>query len=346
MQLREETSGNGRSAATARETSDFFDSPSNGRSARERDGRASRAAALGWFSVGLGVAELVAPRALGRLIGAPTHARARRTMRWFGLREVASGLLILSQKNPAPWLWGRVAGDLIDLATLGNASRSRGANSARLLAATAATVGVTLLDTMASLETSREASEDELEQGVTITKSLTIRKPVEEVYAFFRDFRNHARFMSHVSAVEVTGSRSRWHVRGPGGVEVSWESELTGERPQEALSWRALPNAPVPNDGSVTFFKAPGDRGTEIHVQLRYEPPLGTAGLTLARLFRGVPGVKLENDLRRLKQILETGEVVHSAASIHQGPHPARPSVQSEPAEFQRTVSGTERVSP
>ena len=100
-----------------------------------------------------------------------------------------------------------------------------------------------------------------------------------------------------------------------------------------------MPNSPVVNDGSVTFLKAPGDRGTEIHVQIRYEPPLGVAGLTLATLFRGVPEVKLENDLRRLKQILETGEVVHSAASIHQGPHPARPSVQSEPAEFQQTSS-------
>lgn len=339
MQIREETSGNGRSAEAEQQSIDFFDSPSNGRTARERDRRASRAAALGWFSLGLGVAELVAPRALGRLIGVPTNARARRTMRFFGLRELASGIMILSQRNPAPWLWGRVAGDLVDLATLGNASRSSSANSARLLAATAATVGVTLLDTMTSLESSTNGAEGAMEEGVTITKSLTIRRPVHEVYAFFRDFKNHARFMSHVSAVEVNGSRSRWHVRGPSGLEVTWESELTGERPEEAISWRSLPNSPVVNDGSVTFFKAPGDRGTEIHVQIRYEPPLGVAGLTLATLFRGVPEVKLENDLRRLKQILETGEVVHSAASIHQGPHPARPSAQSEPAEFQQTSS-------
>lgn len=344
MQLREEQSGNGRSA-DAEQSLDFFDSPSNGRTARERDRQTSRAAALGWFSVGLGVAELLAPRALGRLIGVPTHARAQRTLRLFGLREITSGVLILSQKRATPWLWSRVAGDLVDLAMLGTASRSSRANSARLLAATAATVGVTLLDTMASLDTVNHEDADTREQGVTVTKSMTIRRPVEEVYAFFRDFRNHARFMSHLSAVEVQGARSRWHARGPGGVELTWESELTGERAGEALSWRSLPNSPVLNDGAVTFLKAPGDRGTEIHVQIRYEPPLGLAGLTLAKLFGGIPAIKLENDLRRLKQILETGEVVHSAASIHQGPHPARPSAQSEPAEFQR-ISERERVNP
>lgn len=333
MQTREQTYGDDRSAGSEIEYLDFFDSASNGRRARERSQRALRAAGVGWFSVGLGLAELLAPSAVSRLIGAPTNARSRNTLRVMGLRELTSGILVLGGNQAAPGLWSRVAGDLIDLALLGKASK-RSVQQTRLLATTAAIVGVTVLDAMTALDASkaaRDENEGETEHSVIISKALTINRPSSEVYAFFRDFSNQPKFMSHISSVEVRGNRSRWHARGPAGMEVSWEAELVEDRPNELVSWKSLEGAPLENEGSVYFIDAPGDRGTEIHVEIRYEPPLGLAGFPLAKLFGAIPEQKLENDLRRLKQILETGEVVHSTASIHSGPHPAQPSERAEP---------------
>jgi len=329
MESFQETSGESRSDNGEGRYGDFFDSPGNGQRTREHTRRAMRAAGLGWFSVGLGAAELLAPRAVGRLIGARNDASSRKALRMLGLRELTSGILILTQKKPAPALWSRVVGDLMDLALLGTAGR-RSSRPTRLLAATAAVVGVTVVDAMTALDVSRHADSDHedgaLERSVSVNKALTINRPASEVYAFWRDFTNLPSFMSHVARVDVNGAHSRWQARGPAGVELSWEAELTEDRPNELIAWKSLPDALLENQGSVQFLDAPGGRGTEIHVQIRFELPLGLTGFTLGKLFSGIPEQKLENDLRRLKQILETGTVVRSDASIHAGPHPAQAS--------------------
>lgn len=299
----------------------------NGGTNGHADGGIARAAGLGWFSVGLGVAQLVAPRSVGRLIGAGDDTRTCATMRALGLRELTSGLGILTGKEPGPWLWARLAGDLMDLALLGRSSAKRSSERTRLLGATAAVVGVAVLDGFAALEASKKTGGVlKKEKRIDVVASLTIQRPIEEVYRFWHNFGNLPRFMSHLESVQAAGRRSRWKAKGPLGVNVSWEAELIEDRLNESISWRSVEGSMIQNSGAVHFRAAPGDRGTEIHIELQYEPPLGIAGFSLAKLFGGIPEQQIQNDLRRFKQILETGEVMHSDASIHTGMHPAQPA--------------------
>jgi uncharacterized membrane protein len=113
--------------------------------------------------------------------------------------------------------------------------------------------------------------------------------------------------------------------KAPAGTSVEWEAETLEDRTNELISWRSLPDAGVPNSGTVRFMEAPGGRGTEVHVELRYQPPGGKIGALVAKLFGEEPQQQVKGDLRRFKQVMETGEIVHSDASIHTGPHPAQP---------------------
>jgi uncharacterized membrane protein len=133
--------------------------------------------------------------------------------------------------------------------------------------------------------------------------------------------------MVHLESVRVLDARlSYWKARAPLGTAVEWTAEITEDIPNRLLAWQSVEGTKVPNSGHVEFKPAPGDRGTEVHVRLRYDPPGGTLGATIAKLFGEEPSVQVDGDLRRLKQVLEVGEVVHSQASIHRGPHPAQES--------------------
>jgi uncharacterized membrane protein len=280
---------------------------------------------LGWFSLGLGLAQLISPRGVARLIGAPDHRRARGTLVAIGLREVASGLGILLRRRPSGWLWARVGGDLVDLALLGVTLRQQQAQRERTMRATAAVLGVTVVDAISAVQLTRKGREVEGEAPFHVTKAITINRPPEEVYRFWRNFENLPNFTAHLEAVEVKNGVSLWRARAPAGVSVEWEAEVTLDRPNEAIAWRSIDSSTVPNQGLVTFRPAPRNRGTEVKVELSYRPPAGVVGVTLAKLFGEEPGQQIEGDLRRLKQVLETGEVVHSDASIYRGMHPARP---------------------
>jgi uncharacterized membrane protein len=107
---------------------------------------------------------------------------------------------------------------------------------------------------------------------------------------------------------------------------VAWEVEIVEDRPNELISWHTIGVSDLTGQGVVEFRPAPGGRGTEVRANISYEPPGGALGVKIARIFRDVPGVTIENQLNVFKQIMETGEEVHSDASIHRGPHPARPS--------------------
>src|SRR4051794_20126303 len=149
---------------------------------------ASLAKGLGWFSIGLGLAELLAPKGLSRLIGIKEdHGML---IRLCGLREITSGVGILSQNRPAGWMWSRVAGDALDIALLGAAFSSTNADRTKLMAATAAVGGVTMLDLLCSQQLSNGKSTATVhkDSAVRVVKSITINRPVEEVYAFWRDF--------------------------------------------------------------------------------------------------------------------------------------------------------------
>jgi uncharacterized membrane protein len=295
---------------------------------------------LGWFSIGLGLAQIGAPRSVARLIGILDDDETRNAMFAIGLREITSGIGILSSPRSAGWVWSRVGGDLMDLALLGKAMNSACNDRGRVTAATAAVAGVTILDVMTGQQLSRQGNGTESKSngaggvslgrdsksGIEVTESITIKRPRHEVYGFWHNFENLPRFMAHLESVQVLDDRrSHWKAKAPAGTTVEWDAETIEDRPNELIAWRSLPEADVPNSGLVRFKDAPGNRGTEVQVELRYQPPGGKLGSLLAKLFGEEPQQQVKGDLRRFKQVMETGEIVHSDASIHKGMHPAHP---------------------
>ncbi len=158
------------------------------------------------------------------------------------------------------------------------------------------------------------------------TQTIVVNREPEDVYQFWLSFDQFPRFMRHLKQVSVRkDGSSHWKAYGPGGQLYEWDAEIVENRPNELIAWRSRPGGDVQNEGSVRFERAPGGRGTLVRVNLRYAPPGGAVGSAVASLLGREPGQEVREDLRRFKQVVETGEVVHSDASIHQGAHPARP---------------------
>ena len=122
--------------------------------------------------------------------------------------------------------------------------------------------------------------------------------------------------MYHLESVEqMEGGRSHWVAKAPAGTRVEWDAEITEERENELIAWQATEDADVPNSGSVRFVPAPAGRGTEVHVEIEYQPPGGAVGRAVAKLFGEEPSQQVKGDLERFKQVMETGEVVRSEGS-------------------------------
>ena len=146
-------------------------------------------------------------------------------------------------------------------------------------------------------------------KGIRVEKSVTINSSPEALYRFWRNFENLPRFMSHLKAVRVIDDkRSHWTAKGPAGSDVEWDAEVINEVPNELIGWRSVDGSQVDNAGSVHFTRTVANRGTEVKVILRYDPPGGVLGAVVARLFGEDPARQVQEDLRTLKQILETGE--------------------------------------
>jgi uncharacterized membrane protein len=224
--------------------------------AQERD---QLAKFLGWFSIALGTAQVAAPRALARLVGASGDGIAPRVMRAFGVRELTQGSGILARPRPTTWLWSRVAGDALDLALLGLvAAKNR---KARTLFAVANVLMVTAPDVYEARALGRRRGEPRT--GKRVLKSVTIARPRQEVEAAW-----------------VAAEQLRRKVDGAGA--------------------------------AVAFAEAPGNRGTELVVDLHDEPPLGELGAVALKLAgRDLP-TQLADDLRRFKQQVEAGEAIRS----------------------------------
>ncbi len=271
---------------------------------------------LGWFSVGLGVPQVLAPGRMNRLIGVDDSRQNRAVMRAMGVRELASAPGILDRPRPAGFLFARVAGDALDLAVLGAALRARGSVRARVAAAMAAVAGVTVLDVIASAKTSRSADPTTGGGAVRAQGAITVNRPPDEVYRFWRDVENLPRFMAHLESVHGQGDvRSHWVARAPAGGTVEWDAEVVEDVPGSLVAWRSLDGAEVPNSGTVRLAPAPGGGATEVRVDLEYRPPLGAVGAAAARLFGEDPAQQIKDDLRRFKQVVETGDVVRSDGS-------------------------------
>jgi uncharacterized membrane protein len=147
------------------------------------------------------------------------------------------------------------------------------------------------------------------DRGIKVEESIVInsRTPAE-LYRFWRSFENLPRFMNHLESVTMTsGNRSHWVAKAPAGTSVEWDAEVYNEKEGELIAWRSLGGADVDSAGSVHFTAAPGGSGTEVRVVLKYDPPGGAIGATVAKLFGEEPSQQIREDLRRFKQLMETG---------------------------------------
>ena len=151
---------------------------------------------------------------------------------------------------------------------------------------------------------------------VHVSKVVTIKQSPETVYQFWRRLETLPQFMEHLEAVRVTDPRhSHWVAKAPGG-RVEWDAEITEDVPNERLAWQSLHGAEIENRGIVRFRPAPADRGTEVKVDVYYDAPGGAAGATIAKWFGEEPQQQVRDNLRRFKQMMETGEVVRSEGSL------------------------------
>jgi uncharacterized membrane protein len=161
-------------------------------------------------------------------------------------------------------------------------------------------------DTRAALRGSR---------GVNVLESVTINRPIEQLYRFWRNLENLPQFMRHLESVEkITDTISHWRAKGPAGTIVGWDAEIFNEIPNKLIAWRSLEGADVVSAGSVNFDADPGGRGTRVTVHLQYNPPLGKVGAAIAKLFGADAETEIREDLRRFKQLLEAGDMPATAA--------------------------------
>ncbi len=146
--------------------------------------------------------------------------------------------------------------------------------------------------------------------GIHVEESVTINRPAEELYRFWRNLENLPRFMRHLESVErITDTLSRWRAKGPGGRHVEWNAEIINEVPNDVIGWKSIEGSDVISAGSVNFEEAGPGRGTRVRVRLQYSPPGGKVGDAIARLMGRDAATQIREDLRRFKQLIETGEV-------------------------------------
>jgi uncharacterized membrane protein len=147
-------------------------------------------------------------------------------------------------------------------------------------------------------------------RGVNVLESVTIEQPIELLYRFWRNLENLPQFMRHLVSVEkVTDTISHWVARGPAGSVVEWDAEIFNEIPNKLIAWRSLEGSDVVSAGSVNFNPGPEGRGTRVTVHLQYSPPGGKVGAAIARLFGADAETEIREDLRRFKELVETGDV-------------------------------------
>jgi uncharacterized membrane protein len=272
---------------------------------------------LGWFSVGLGLAQVAAPSRVARMIGVDDEGNEG-LIRAIGVRELTSGFGLLAGGQTAPYLWSRVAGDAMDLAMLMNAMGSRdGERRQRISRAMLAVAGVTVPDAIASVRATQFGGGSSADDGSSdVRATVTIARSPQEIYGFWRDLENLPRFMTHVEQVlDQGGGRSHWRATGPAKTSVEWDAEIVVDDPGRRISWSSMPGSQVDNEGLVEFVPAPRDRGTEVRLRMSYAPPGGTAGRVIAKLLGEEPKQQVTDDLRRLKQLLEAGEIARSEGS-------------------------------
>ena len=290
------------------------------------------ARSLGWASLALGVPPLAAPDQVARAVGVDDSPVAPKVIRAVGVRELLHAATLLA--GPPSAVWGRVAGDVLDLAFLGRALTAREKERRVRVAATLAVVaGITAADVLAGLRVRAASQHGKGRPGpLQLQASVTVRRPPESVYAYWRDFENLPTFMRHLESVsDGDNGVSTWVAKAPLRRTVKWEAEITGDEPARRISWKSRPKADVDNSGTVHFAPTHDGTGTELRVTLHYDLPAGAVGRAIAKLWGEEPEQQVRDDLRRFKQIMETGEVTRSDG-LPDGPDAAH-QVKQRPAQ-------------
>lgn len=276
---------------------------------------------LGWFSIGLGVAELVMPEQMEKVIGVRDRGKRRNVLRAYGAREIAAGLAILSQPRQPGWLWTRVAGDIVDLATLGSAMRTPDVRRGRVAIATAAVAGVTVLDVIAGAKLSHV-------EPFRGEAAVLINRPPEDLYNFWRDPSNLVALEPWLESVHPLGNQQwRWRAKAAGRM-LEIETQVTEDEPNRLLAWRSTENSPVLMRGRIEFQPATANHGTRVRARLEMHGPVALAARPASALGLG-PELRLEQHLRRFKQLMETGEI----ARTHEERHPSRERETAPPVQ-------------
>ena len=151
------------------------------------------------------------------------------------------------------------------------------------------------------------------DEDTIIAKTVTINRPRQTLYAFWRDFRNLPLFMENIESVAVTDDhRSHWKVKAPAGTSVEWDSVIIEDIPGQVIEWRSVDKASIKNSGRIEFRDSPNGRGTWVSAVIAYDPPGGKFGKAIATMFGREPKLQARRDLRRFKQLMETGEIATS----------------------------------
>jgi uncharacterized membrane protein len=227
-------------------------------------------------------------RIFGPTTRGPSDANVSRSERW--VAGVAGGVLLACGLRRPSW-----RGVLLTL----------GGGGLLHCAATGRSLFYELLGVSTTHTTSGVASVRHM-RGIKLERGVTIVKPPQELYRFWRKLGNLPRFMKHLESVRtIDDKRSHWLAKAPGGTRIEWEAEIYNEKENELIAWRSLQNADVNNAGSVHFTALPDGRGTEVKVVINYEPPAGRLGAAVAKLLGEDPAQELEEDLVRFKQLME-----------------------------------------
>jgi len=166
------------------------------------------------------------------------------------------------------------------------------------------------------------------EKGTLIGHSVTVNLPRQEVYAAWRDFTRFPEFMDNVRAVQVDDRISRWTIEAPAGNTVELVTEMTHDVPGDRIAWKSVEGSEITTAGEVLFFDAPPGRGTIVQLVMTYDPPGGTVGKMVAKLFQREPRIQARRDLRRFKQLMETREVtVNASPSARRSETPTQPRI-------------------
>lgn len=148
------------------------------------------------------------------------------------------------------------------------------------------------------------------EDDKVIARAVTVNKPRAELYRYWRDFTNAPRFMEMAESVtDSGGGRSHWILRGPGRKKLEYDAVITADEPDRLIVWESAPGADVRSTNRIEFRDAPGDRGTEIHAAMTYDPPMGALGKVVATVTQRSPELQVLRDLKRFKMLMETGEI-------------------------------------